>query len=222
MEFQKVIGGGCDSPPSPSLQLSNGYVLPQGTLTPNTLFVGGIALKVDADEIRDFFLRFGAIRDVKIISHKGGICKGYGFVYFSEEVDIQTIVEQQVSFKGRKLKLGPAIMKVRNSYYGFDHVAPRPAPWASPTPYVYCTYCAQGLSVPHALPWIGGGNPYTQPYTYPCGPGGYMFPQMPAAYTPNAYPYPYAPPLWDGGDHSTQPINRGPVDCGVQTLLTAV
>ncbi|KAG7255843.1 hypothetical protein CRUP_035730 [Coryphaenoides rupestris] len=41
-------GGGVgdfETPSSPSLKLSNGYVLPRGTLTPNTLFVGGIPSK---------------------------------------------------------------------------------------------------------------------------------------------------------------------------------
>lgn len=30
----------------PSLKLSNGYILPEGKMTPNTLFVGGIDTKV--------------------------------------------------------------------------------------------------------------------------------------------------------------------------------
>ncbi len=31
-----------------SLKLSNGYILPEGKMTPNTLFVGGIDMKVMA------------------------------------------------------------------------------------------------------------------------------------------------------------------------------
>lgn len=80
-------------------------------MTPNTLFVGGIDMKVseqvkvvpssvwvlivtktsdpnhcwnpqlclfqvDETEIRDFFARFGAVKEVKIITYRGGICKG--------------------------------------------------------------------------------------------------------------------------------------------------
>ncbi|TKS88575.1 Deleted in azoospermia-like [Collichthys lucidus] len=78
---------------SPSLKLSNGYILPEGKLTPNALFVGGIDTNVNENEMRDFFARYGAVKEVKIITYRGGICKGYGFVYFSEEVNIQTIVE---------------------------------------------------------------------------------------------------------------------------------
>uniref|UniRef100_A0A671Y1F6 Deleted in azoospermia-like n=1 Tax=Sparus aurata TaxID=8175 RepID=A0A671Y1F6_SPAAU len=100
---------------SPALKLANGYILPEGKLTPNALFVGGIDMKVDENEMQDFFARYGAVKEVKIITYRGGICKGYGFVYFNEDVNIQSIIEQQISFKGRKLKLGPAIMKERSS-----------------------------------------------------------------------------------------------------------
>ena len=38
-----------------------------------------MCFQVNANEIRDLFARFGTIRDVKIISYRGGICKGYGW-----------------------------------------------------------------------------------------------------------------------------------------------
>uniref|UniRef100_A0A3B3SA06 RRM domain-containing protein n=1 Tax=Paramormyrops kingsleyae TaxID=1676925 RepID=A0A3B3SA06_9TELE len=60
----------------PSLKLSNGYILPEGKLTPNTLFVGGIDMKVDENEIKEFFARYGTVKEVKIITYRGGICKG--------------------------------------------------------------------------------------------------------------------------------------------------
>ena len=37
-----------------SLKLSNGYVLPEGKLTPNAVFVGGIDMKVRSDEFSSF------------------------------------------------------------------------------------------------------------------------------------------------------------------------
>ncbi|RXM28667.1 Raftlin, partial [Acipenser ruthenus] len=79
---------------SPSTKMANGYILPEGKVTPNTIFVGGIDMKVDEHEIRDFFARYGAVKEVKIITYRGGICKGYGFVSFEEDVDIQTVVER--------------------------------------------------------------------------------------------------------------------------------
>ncbi|XP_030204037.1 deleted in azoospermia-like isoform X2 [Gadus morhua] len=221
-----------DCAKSPS-KLSNGYVLPQGKLTPNALFVGGIDLKVDENEIRDIFSKFGTITEVKIISYRGGICKGYGFVYFNEEVEIQTIIEQQVSFKGKKLKLGPAIMKERNSrtYSSampnlpngpnhWENANPNhwenanPNHWEHPNPYVIFAYYPHvGGAVPQAQPGTGGGHPYPQPYAYPRAPGGIMYPQMPPTYAQNGYSFQYsgpgpAPiPAWVGGDQHGQPMN---------------
>ncbi|KAM9385713.1 deleted in azoospermia-like [Pholidichthys leucotaenia] len=171
----------------PPLKLSNGYILPEGKLTPNAVFVGGIDMKVDESEMRDFFARFGAVKEVKIITFRGGLCKGYGFVYFSEDVNIQSIIEQQISFKGRKLKLGPAIMKERS----FRCMPPRllgPAPWLSPTQYFYCACCSpMGGGVAPPSPILSGATPYNQPYYNNFG--GVMIPQVPMNYMQNPYAY---------------------------------
>ncbi|KAJ8345679.1 hypothetical protein SKAU_G00298720 [Synaphobranchus kaupii] len=124
MEIQKQKNG-CQM--TNALKLSNGFILPEGKMTPNTLFVGGFDMKVDENEIKDFFATYGLVKEVKIITYRGGICKGYGFVSFNEDVDIQTIIEQQLSFKGRKLKLGPAIMKERSAR-SIQSPASRPLP----------------------------------------------------------------------------------------------
>ncbi|XP_074469992.1 deleted in azoospermia-like isoform X2 [Sebastes fasciatus] len=188
---------------SPSLKLSNGYILPEGKLTPNALFVGGIDMKVDENEIRDFFARYGPVKEVKIITYRGGICKGYGFVYFNEDVNIQSIIEQQISFKGRKLKLGPAIMKERSSRSMPSRLF-GPAPWMSPTQYLCCSCCSpMGGGVTQPSPIINGGSLYNQPYSY-SNFGGVMIPQMPMNYAQNAYAY------------------QSYVDCGVQTMMTVL
>ncbi|KAL6457405.1 hypothetical protein MHYP_G00343680 [Metynnis hypsauchen] len=204
---------------SSALKLSNGYVLPEGKLTPNTLFVGGIDMKVEENEIRDIFARYGAVKEVKIISYRGGICKGYAFVYFTEDVDIQTIAEQQIIFKGKKLKLGPAIMKDRRSRESGSFQSPLvgQSQWVSPSHYMYCTCCSPGLASPS--PVLSGCSQYLQPYSYTGFPG-VMIPQVPMNYTQSSYAYPYPiPPQWYG-DQRTRLINQNYVDCGVQTLLT--
>uniref|UniRef100_A0A3B5ACW5 Deleted in azoospermia like n=1 Tax=Stegastes partitus TaxID=144197 RepID=A0A3B5ACW5_9TELE len=188
---------------SPSVKLSNGFILPEGKLTPNALFVGGIDMKVDENEMRDFFARYGAVREVKIITYRGGICKGYGFVYFNEDVNIESIIEQQISFKGRKLKLGPAIMKGRSSRSIPSRLV-GPNPWMSPTQYFYCACCSpMGGGVAQPVPILNGGSQYNQPYSY-ANFGGVMIPQMPMNYAQNAYAY------------------QNFVDCGVQTMLTVL
>ncbi|XP_067268302.1 deleted in azoospermia-like [Chanodichthys erythropterus] len=198
-----------------SLKLSNGYILPEGKMTPNTLFVGGIDMKVDENEIREFFAKYGSVKEVKIITYRGGICKGYGFVYFSEDVDIQTIVDQPISFKGKKLKLGPAIMKERNSRSVSSPMI-GPTQWVSPTPYVYCSCCPPGMAPPS--PVFSGGNQYMQPYSY-SSPPGFMVPTVPMNYAQTTYAYQYPLPQWCG-EQRTRLVNQNYVDCGVQTLLT--
>uniref|UniRef100_A0A8C6WLX6 Deleted in azoospermia-like n=1 Tax=Neogobius melanostomus TaxID=47308 RepID=A0A8C6WLX6_9GOBI len=204
---------------SPALRLSNGYVLPEGKLTPNALFVGGIDMKVDENEMRDFFERFGAVKEVKIITYRGGICKGYGFVYFNEEVNIHAIIEQQISFKGRKLKLGPAIMKERSARSLPPHMFGA-SPWLNPTQYYYCSCCSpMGGGLPQPSPIIGGGSPYSPPYYSSFG--GVMVPPMPVNYAQNPYAYQYSPPHWSQ-EHRTRPVSQNFVDCGVQTMLTVL
>ncbi|XP_036372144.1 deleted in azoospermia-like, partial [Megalops cyprinoides] len=201
---------------SSSLKLSNGFILPEGKMTPNTLFVGGFDMKVDENEIKDFFATYGPVKEVKIITYRGGICKGYGFVSFNEDVDIQTIIEQQLSFKGRKLKLGPAIMKERSSR-SVQSPLVGPSPWMGPTQYVYCSCCTQpgGGAPPPAM--LNGGVQYMQPY-YSSMPG-VLIPQVPMSYSQAAYTYQYASPHWSG-EQRTRLVNQNFVDCGVQTLLT--
>ncbi|OBS63824.1 hypothetical protein A6R68_07637, partial [Neotoma lepida] len=114
---------------SSSAATSQGYVLPEGKIMPNTVFVGGIDVRMDETEIRSFFARYGSVKEVKIITDRTGVSKGYGFVSFYNDVDVQKIVE--INFHGKKLKLGPAIRKQNLCTY---HVQPRPLIFNPPPP----------------------------------------------------------------------------------------
>ncbi|XP_022264308.1 deleted in azoospermia-like isoform X2 [Canis lupus familiaris] len=116
---------------SSSATTSQGYVLPEGKIMPNTVFVGGIDVRMDETEIRSFFARYGSVKEVKIITDRTGVSKGYGFVSFYNDVDVQKIVESQINFHGKKLKLGPAIRKQNLCAY---HVQPRPLVFNPPPP----------------------------------------------------------------------------------------
>ncbi|XP_039593208.1 deleted in azoospermia-like isoform X2 [Polypterus senegalus] len=190
---------------SPCTKMANGYVLPEGRITPNTIFVGGIDMKVDENEIKDFFSRYGTVHEVKIITYRGGICKGYGFVSFKEEVDIQAIVEQPIIFKGRKLKLGPAIMKARIS-------CPSTSPGCSPH---WMTSPPQQMHYLHKVDNIipptvihNTGNPYVQPYHYPGVPTFVMPTNIPQP----VYTFQYAAPHWTVGDHRVRLGNQNFTD----------
>ncbi|KAM4705133.1 deleted in azoospermia-like [Rhinophrynus dorsalis] len=113
-ESQSTAVTGEEETQSSSSATCQGYVLPEGKIMPNTVFVGGIDIRMDEIEIRDFFARFGTVKEVKIITDRTGVSKGYGFVSFYDEVDVQKIVDSQIHFHGKKLKLGPAIRKMQN------------------------------------------------------------------------------------------------------------
>ncbi|XP_061521478.1 deleted in azoospermia-like isoform X3 [Phycodurus eques] len=186
MDTQTPRGSNQDSLSS---QLSNGYILPEGRVTPNAIFVGGIDTRANAAEMRDFFATYGTVKDVKIITYRGGLSKGYGFVYFTEDVDVKSIVDQHIIWKGKTLKLGPAIIKHRTC-----RTRPPPRmmplePWMSPSQYVYCTCCPpNATSMTQPSPFVNGGSPYYhQPYPYSQF-GSVMIPQMPVN-PHNAYAY---------------------------------
>ncbi|XP_012877559.1 PREDICTED: deleted in azoospermia-like [Dipodomys ordii] len=95
---------------------------------------GGAFLRwhqMDETEIRSFFARYGSVKEVKIITDRTGVSKGYGFVSFYNDVDVQKIIESQINFHGKKLKLGPAIRKQNLCAY---HVQPRPLIFNPPPP----------------------------------------------------------------------------------------
>ncbi|XP_058291232.1 deleted in azoospermia-like, partial [Hylobates moloch] len=116
---------------SSSAAPSQGWVLPEGTIMPNTVFVGGIDDRTDETEIRSCFGRYGSVKEVKIITNRSGVSKGYGFVSFVDDVDVQKIVESQIHLHGKKLKLGPAIRKQKLCA---RHVPPRPLVFNPPSP----------------------------------------------------------------------------------------
>ncbi|XP_040289929.1 deleted in azoospermia-like [Bufo bufo] len=121
---------GCRSPPAEEQSANQGYVFPEGKVMPNTIFVGGIDVRMDEMQIKDFFSKYGVVKEVKIITDRSGVSKGYGFVSYCDDVDVKKIVESQINFHGKKLKLGPAIRKQNLCTY----VQPRPVVINTPAP----------------------------------------------------------------------------------------
>ncbi|XP_073406834.1 deleted in azoospermia-like isoform X2 [Dendrobates tinctorius] len=121
----------CQSSPEEDQAANQGYVLPEGKIMPNTVFVGGIDVRMDEIEIKEYFSRFGAVKEVKIITDRSGVSKGYGFVSYYDDVDVQKIVDSQIFFHGKKLKLGPAIRKQNVGTY----TQPRPVFISNPMPH---------------------------------------------------------------------------------------
>ncbi|XP_019353289.1 deleted in azoospermia-like isoform X2 [Alligator mississippiensis] len=175
---------------------SQGYVLPEGKIMPNTVFVGGIDIRMDEMEIRSFFARYGTVKEVKIITDRTGVSKGYGFVSFLDNVDVQKIVESQINFHGKKLKLGPAIRKQQNlcAY----HMQPRPLVFNPPVPQFHNVWSNQNIETymqPPAM--MSPVTQYVQSYPYG-SPPLLIQQQVPVGYQPT-YNY-QVQPQWPPGE----------------------
>ncbi|XP_066544370.1 protein boule-like [Amia ocellicauda] len=130
------------SPPPPSAPR-------YGTIIPNRIFVGGIDFKTNESDLRRFFSQFGPVKEVKIVSDRAGVSKGYGFVTFQTQEDAQKILQEadKVCFRDKRLNIGQAIRKQQMSFYhgGFPDTSPSVAPPApggtlyltTPTGYPY-------------------------------------------------------------------------------------
>ncbi|NXD80070.1 BOLL protein, partial [Halcyon senegalensis] len=84
-----------------------------GTVTPNRVFVGGIDLKTNENDLRTFFAQYGTVKEVKIVNDRAGVSKGYGFITFESQEDAQKILQEtkKLNYKDKKLNIGPAIRK---------------------------------------------------------------------------------------------------------------
>lgn len=51
----------------------------------NKLFVRNLNFKSSAEDLREFFGQFGAVKDVRIVHHKNGKPKGVAYVEFTDE-----------------------------------------------------------------------------------------------------------------------------------------
>ncbi|KAM6375884.1 deleted in azoospermia-like [Alca torda] len=174
---------------------SQGYVLPEGKIMPNTVFVGGIDIRMNEADIRSFFERYGTVKEVKIITDRTGVSKGYGFVSFLENVDVQKIVESQINFHGKKLKLGPAIRKQQNLC---SYVHPRPLVFNPPAPQFHSVWGNQNTETYMQPPAVMSPvTQYVQTYPY-SSPALLIQQQVPVGYQP-AYNY-QVQPQWLAGE----------------------
>ncbi|NWR32061.1 BOLL protein, partial [Tachuris rubrigastra] len=112
-EMQAEYLPSCPNAVSP-VRLNNLISSPRfGTVTPNRVFVGGFDFKTNENDLKKFFAQYGSVREVKIISDRSGVSKGYGFVTFETEEEAQKILQdaKKLNYKDKKLHVGPAIRK---------------------------------------------------------------------------------------------------------------
>lgn len=82
----------------------------------NKIYVGNLSWDITEDELTDFFITFGSIKSVKLISDREtGRLKGFGFIEFDEAGSAQTAVDNAngKELLGRAMKV--SIAKERES-----------------------------------------------------------------------------------------------------------
>lgn len=69
-------------------------------------------LQTTAQELAEYFSNFSVVIEAKVIFDEHQIPKGYGFVTFQSEEDVQNVTEMGTLFlRNKKLNLGPAVKK---------------------------------------------------------------------------------------------------------------
>ncbi|GIY40694.1 protein boule [Caerostris extrusa] len=94
---------------------SNSYTPKRCTPVPNRVFVGGISGCTNEEDLKNLFSKFGNVKGAKVIFDKAGISRGYGFVTFETEDEVQEVLErfkvERLTLKDRKLNVAPAVKK---------------------------------------------------------------------------------------------------------------
>lgn len=69
------------------------------------LFVGGLASAVESDQLKDFFSKFGAIRDLRLMKYKDGRSRGFAFIRFDQANDARKVMlAGELQFRGRPIE----------------------------------------------------------------------------------------------------------------------
>lgn len=148
-----------------------------GTVVKNRIFVGGISANTTEDELLQLFSNYGTVRAAKIIQDRAGVSKGYGFITFENEDDVQRPLRESenIVLRERKLNIAPAIKKQTiNFNRTYDGSSPPAMTVGNPTQY---------FLPPGAVPYFQGSVGYYAP------------PNPPAPGDPNAQPTTvYQPP----------------------------
>ncbi|XP_006818817.1 uncharacterized protein LOC102801643 [Saccoglossus kowalevskii] len=87
-----------------------------GTLIANRIFVGGITYDTNDSALKEYFSKFGHVKEAKIICDRAGVSKGYGFITFETQEEATRIQDEyknsnNLIFRDKKLNIGPAVRK---------------------------------------------------------------------------------------------------------------
>jgi len=151
-----------------------------GTMIPSRIFVGGIDFKTTEEDLRDFFSKYGSVRDARIIRDRAEVSKGYNFRYGFVTYDSQDSVDNalkdsdSLDLHGKKLNIGRAVRKQQPSNTQNQYADPmlntwmyHPGGYASLTGQSGVTYFVAPTNHIGQFPgYSTNQHGYIPPYTY--------------------------------------------------------
>lgn len=79
------------------------------------VFVGGLSVNCDDQELREYLMKFGTVVHCEIIKDKSRKSKGYGFATFSDEESVRRAVGKQHFLKGKCFEIRVQVDSSQNS-----------------------------------------------------------------------------------------------------------
>jgi len=79
------------------------------------IFIGGVPRTVADDEYREYFGSFGELDDCILMRDQAGICRGFGFVTYREQIAYDKVMEAQLQLRGRPLEQKRAVPRKENT-----------------------------------------------------------------------------------------------------------
>lgn len=173
----------CASPPNTIQQQQHATVntttsAPKfGTMIPSRIFVGGIDFKTSEEDLREFFSKYGSVRDARIIRDRAEVSKGYNFRYGFVTYDSQDSVDNALNdsdnlyLHDKKLNIGRAVRKTPTQATYADPMLNtwmyHPGGYASLTGQTGVTYFVAPTNQMHQYPGYSmNQNGLVPPYTY--------------------------------------------------------
>lgn len=114
--------------------VSPGFQNPQGNRAhPDTVFVGGFATTTTEKDLRNFFEKYGDIKEVKLPIDEKGTSRGYGFIKFTTE-EMATKILKIAESSGGKIELNGRRINVARAMRRAQQHAFSPADYLLATP----------------------------------------------------------------------------------------
>jgi len=79
------------------------------------IFIGGVPRTISDEEYREYFASFGVLDDCILMRDQQGVCRGFGFVTYRDQVAYDQVMDAQLQLGGRALEQKKAVPRKEGS-----------------------------------------------------------------------------------------------------------